>query len=440
MKSIKSYLLKSLMTILLIVTLLVSIIAYMGSMHEMNELFDEHLKQMAVVLQKQDFLASQTILPSSKNESDHIRDEEDFLIQIWNKKILQYSSYPGVHFPLQDIDGFKTISYQDNAWRSYTIRDGDEIIQVSQPLIGRSEMVAEIGLNMLIPILLQLPVLTFFIWFTIKKGLRPLNTISSAIYQRTPSSLQPIDLAYIPEEIQSLVQSLNNLLVRLEDALNVQKKFTADAAHELRTPLTAIQLQLAILMRAKDDAERTRSMTKLEKGIKRCIHLAQQLLSSARLEAHELSVHMIPVNLYALASDHIDHLQALAASKNINVTIDGHASALIQGYPDKLQTLINNLLDNAIRYTPEHGHVHVSVKQDHQKITLSVADDGPGIPPNEYERVFDRFYRILGTKTSGTGLGLSIVKMIAQQHNANITLDQGLDQKGLTVSVHFPVT
>ncbi len=440
MISIKRYLLVTLMTILFIVTLIVCTASYTGALDEMNELFDGHLKQIATVLRQQPLLTG--TLKSYVDQKHVLKfdGEDNFLIQIWETDDLVYSSYPQISSNPYRTNGFHTEHVQNQKWRSYTIHDGLKTIQVSQPQKGRHQMAREISFRMLIPIIAQFPLLGLSIWFAVRRSLRPLVGISSAIHERTPDSLAPINMQPVPSEIQPLVLALNNLLIRLDSALSMQKQFTADAAHELRTPLTAVQLQLEILMRAKNDSERNHALGKLEAGVKRSIHLAKQLLTAAHSESNQLPDTFNSVEMNSLVSSLVDQFEPIAHEKFITITAgktDKHL--FVYGNADKIQILLSNLLDNAVRYTPDHGKIVLALGKTDKNIILSVADNGPGIPTDDHDRVFDRFYRLIGTKISGTGLGLSIVKTIADQHDATITLGSGLDERGLHIAVHFPI-
>lgn len=446
MTSIRRYLLISLLCALLAGSLAITGFTYLNAKEEMDELFDAHLKQIALTLKRQqeavDLLEKEHAIPhdlDTLNTKTKIKGEEEFLIQLWDDDgELDYSSHPAIHYPQLEKDGLVDAPFEGRQWRSYVIHNADGVIQVSQPLKARTSMVREMALKFIVPLLMQVPILGLLIWLAIGRSLLPLKTISEAIQKRSSTSLEPLTQDGIPTEVQPLVGELNELLQRLGHSLKIQRQFTADAAHELRTPLTAIQLQLEVLERAKTDAERRDAMQKLAAGIQRSIHLAQQLLLLARMEPEAVSRPHVSVDMAELARFCAEQFAAQAVAKSINLGFASEGDCTITGDLESLRVLVNNLIDNAIRYTPAGGSVDVAVQRDENTITLEVTDSGIGIPATERERVFDRFYRITGTNTLGTGLGLAIVKAIADQHQANITIHDGKDGYGTRIGVEFP--
>jgi two-component system OmpR family sensor kinase len=241
----------------------------------------------------------------------------------------------------------------------------------------------------------------------------------------------------LPDEVQPLVRALNDLLGRLRAALERERAFMADAAHELRTPLTALHLQMGMLARASSEAERDAAMTTLSAGVQRAIRLVEQMLALARQEPRP-GRHTAPVRLDELAREIVAELVPLADAGRIDLGIAASQPVTVAGETDALRTLLRNLIDNAVRYTPAGGRVDVTIESPAGDPRLSVADDGPGIPVEERARVFDRFYRRAGTTPTGSGLGLAIVKAIADAHGATVSLGAGPAGKGLTVTVSFP--
>ncbi len=252
--------------------------------------------------------------------------------------------------------------------------------------------------------------------------------------------MSPLAVEGVPAEAQPLVEALNGLLERLDLALATQRAFVADAAHELRTPLTALQLQLQLTERATDDSSRKAALTELRGGLERSIHLVQQLLTLARQEPDgKARATREPVALAALVRNELTTHAPLAEARHIDLgatTLDDRA--VLTGDPTALRTLLANLLDNAIRYTPDGGRVDVATTAEAGRVQLTVSDTGPGIPPAERGRVLDRFYRRAGEDQPGSGLGLAIVKAIAEQHGATLHLEDA-DGGGLRVRVVFPI-
>jgi two-component system OmpR family sensor kinase/two-component system sensor histidine kinase QseC len=272
----------------------------------------------------------------------------------------------------------------------------------------------------------------------VHRGLLPLREITAEVQQRDVRSLAALETANLPREIAPLVSELNRLLARLQQAFSAQRAFISDAAHELRSPLTALRLQLQLLDRAPDEAAREEARGRLGGAVERAIHLVEQLLALARSEPQETVADFDIVDLSAAAAEGITDTHDLARARGIDLSLDSTPNILIRGDREGLRTLVRNLVDNAVRYSPPHGSVQVRCAIAAHEARLEVVDTGPGIAPVDRERVFDRFYRRAAAQESGTGLGLAIVKAIAQRHGARISLEDA-PGGGLHVAVGFPL-
>ncbi len=269
----------------------------------------------------------------------------------------------------------------------------------------------------------------------------PLRRVTGALEQRRPEALDPLPDARLPLEVQPLVRALNGLLARLSDALDTQKAFVADAAHELRSPLAAVQIQAQLVARAHDDAGRRDALADLQDGISRATRLVEQLLALARAEPDGRTADAA-VDLTALLADCVRHYVLVAQSRSVDLGIEANEPATIRGDPDALRVMFNNLIDNAIKYTPAGGRIDVGLWMRDGRPLVEIADSGMGIPEEEREKVFDRFYRVgrgthrTRTDVGGTGLGLAIVRRIADQHRAKLSLETSRSG-GLKVSIRF---
>jgi two-component system OmpR family sensor kinase len=284
-----------------------------------------------------------------------------------------------------------------------------------------------------------MPLLVIFIWFAVGRALEPVKRLTLLVKARKVSALDPLPDESLPDEVQPLVGALNDLLRRLGAALERERGFMADAAHELRTPLTALHLQMGTLARATTEAERADAMEKLSAGVQRAIRLVEQLLSLARQEPR-VEVSRKRLQLDDLAREVVAEMVPLADARKIDLGISASQPAYVLGDPDALRTLVRNLVDNAVRYTPVGGRVDLSVQESRHPdkgAVLRIVDTGPGIAPDERQRVFDRFYRPPGTAPPGSGLGMAIVKAIADTHGASIALETGPAAQGLAVTVTF---
>jgi signal transduction histidine kinase len=296
----------------------------------------------------------------------------------------------------------------------------------------RHELVRDIAWRVIAPALFGLPFLGLWVWLATRRALQPLNAVAAQIATSRPERLRALAPASAPEEIRPLVEAINNLFGRVEQTLEAERRFTADAAHELRTPLAALATQAQVALRARDDDERQHAIEQLAAGSRRAARLVDQLLTLARLDP-DAPLPQDSVHLDRLTEEVCAAHGGQALLKDIALELEASPTT-VKGNADMLRVLLRNLVDNALRYTPPGGRVTVAVAPGR----LSVADSGPGIPAEERERVFDRFHRLAGQETEGSGLGLSIVARIAEMHGAKISLESGGDGSGLRVEVRFP--
>ena len=432
MRSIRRELLLWLLLGLVVAVVAAAMSTYYQARHEARELFDYQLRQLALSVSDQRV--------SLAPEAQRNNRDEDFVIQIWDQdQKLFYSSRPGAQIPNQPVPGYAYVVTPGGRWRVYGMRDRDKLIQTAQSLSVIEEVAAGMALRVVWPLLVILPLLGALVWLTVRRGLRPLTSLTSAVRARTPAALQPLPESSLPEEVQPLVHALNDLLGRLGRAMAAQKGFIADAAHELRTPLTAVQLQLEEARLAGTVEEREAAFDDLQRGVSRAIHLVAQLLTLARQEPEVSQRTLQPIDLSEVARLVVAEQTHLAHARQVDLGISDAVPSVIQGDPEALRVMLGNLVDNAIRYSPEGGRVDVAVTHEDHRAFLTVVDEGPGIPVSDRGRVFDRFFRGNELDVPGSGLGLAIVKSIADRHLATIELDSGPGGRGLAVRVSFPM-
>jgi two-component system OmpR family sensor kinase len=436
MSSIRRTLLVYLLLGLAAVTGLATWFTYQETREQVGDLFDLQLKQLAYSTRIDDLVRGRQPSLSPGNRPANLGVSE-IVTQIWDRDgVLVYWSRPGAGFPVPATEGYSNVTQDGREWRIYTHVEGTHALQVAHAMDERRKIATEVALRTLLPLAALIPVLGALIWYAVGAGLAPLDRMSRAVAKRRPDAMAPLT-GRVPEELRPLATSLNALLARLDDALSVQRRFTADAAHELRTPLAALKLQVGLARRAHDDAQRTAALGELEAGVDRAAHLVDQLLTMARLEPDSPDRRNEAVDLAALAKDAIVARATIADDSRIDLGLTGAASALVRGDSAMLAMLIGNLLDNALRYTPAGGRIDVAIDDASDGARLSVIDTGPGIAPADRERVFERFHRA-GAQGAGSGLGLSIVRRIANAHGAAVALGQGADGRGLAVDVRFP--
>jgi two-component system sensor histidine kinase TctE len=318
------------------------------------------------------------------------------------------------------------------------------LVQVAETLEKRSQLANEIIRGVIIPQFIVLPIAVLLVWFGLSRGLAPLADLQARIHSRQPDDLSPIDARGAPEEIAPLVSSFNELLARLSQNLDMQRRFLADAAHQMKTPLAGLRTQAELAMRETDAHELRRTLRHIAASTERSTHLINQLLALARAEyqANDPSGFEV-VNLVTLARDLVRELIPDAIGCGIDLGFEcADSPVLALAAPVLVRELLKNLVDNGLRYTPRGGSVTVRVVRREKSAFLEVDDTGPGIPEGERQRVFDRFYRILGTNVDGSGLGLAIVREIAEQHGALVRVSSSptsLDDRwpGTLISVEF---
>ncbi|MBS1138725.1 MAG: ATP-binding region, ATPase-like:Histidine kinase, region:Histidine kinase N-terminal [Proteobacteria bacterium] len=418
--------------------LVTMVFSYIDAHHEVDELFDAQLAQ-----------AAQTLLALATH--DHDLDIEDFgntahkyqrriRFQIWRldgKLLMRSENAPAT--PLTAADNFSETRGSDGHWRHFSQWNEAHTlqVQVSENHHIRDELIGHIAWRLLFPALFGLPLIGLWVWLATRHGFASLDGIARQIASRDPQQLQPVHPPAAPEEIRTLLESLNGLFQRVEHTLEAERRFTADAAHELRTPLAALQAQLQVAQRARDDDERNRSMSQLQSGLTRAAHLVDQMLQLARLDPESGLPDPQPVNLSTVAEAVCADLGPQILAKNIDFDLEAEPEAVVTGQAEWLRVLIRNLVDNAVRYTPEGGQVRVAIRCNASSIDLSVSDSGPGIPVEERESVLRRFHRLNQGSQPGSGLGLAIVARIAELHGATLFLDASSITKGLDVGVQF---
>jgi len=438
MFSIRRVLLGWLLMGLVAIAVLVSAATYVAARKEAGDLLDLQLKQLAYSTRIDDLIRGRQPDFGPRGSAHSPDGVTELVTQIWDRSgVLVYWSQPGMGLPVPATEGYSTVRHEGRDWRVYTLVQGTHALQVAQAQDERDAIATKTAIRTLAPFIAFLPLFGLMIWLGVGRGLAPLRTMSQAVARRRPDAMAPIAERGLPQELKPLAASLNDLLARLDAALGAQRRFTADAAHELRTPLTALKLQLDLARRATDPAARAAAFDDLDAGMGRAAHLVDQLLTLARVEPESLAARTTDVDLVELAKEAIVARAPVAADKGVDLGLARAQPAHVRGEPASLAILMANLIDNALRYTPAGGRVDVAVDGGPEPV-FSVADTGPGIPPDERERVFDRFYRGAAAADAGSGLGLSIVRRIADAHHARLRLDTPPGGSGLLVEVRFP--
>ena len=348
-----------------------------------------------------------------------------------------FASFPK---PTDDDIGFRSKTVDGTAWRLFTLRGTSGILlRIGERLDTRQDITRSLILEHSVPLIVGLPLLALLLTVAVGQGLRPLRRLVSVLEERAPGNRQPVVLGDAALELRPLIDTLNLQFERLEDALERERRFSADVAHELRTPLAAAMILIESAARASDPGHHDAALADAQTSLRRLARRIEQILTLARLEmgaavdAHERC------DLVGIIKSNIEELAPQIASKNISMGFDfEEAEAMVEGHPASLAAIFRNLIENALRYVDGGGTVDVVLAQDKDEVRIDVRDDGPGIPADRRDIVFARFHRENGGRTDGYGLGLSIVRQAAQRHGASITLSDSPAGRGLSVRVAIP--
>ncbi|MEA1889800.1 MAG: ATP-binding protein [Pseudomonadota bacterium] len=419
---------------------------------EVQELFDAQLAQSARVLHALILHEMAEAAVEGKIDSAIIMDESipghfyeskiSFMVRDKDGKAW-FMSRQVPDFDINiDITGFTDATADDGKWRVFVMRDNvvNFSVEVAQNYLIRNELIIEITRNVFWPFIIVLPLLLLMIWIGASRSLKPLEAIADEVGHRNPQNLEEIDAATVPSEVLPLFVSLNTLLNRLKKALNNERGFTSDAAHELRTPLAGIKAQAQVALRASDEKEKDAAIRHIIIGIDNTTHLVRQMLMLARLDPDIPKRRFEQQDLTRILTEVAADVASMAMEKHVELEVRQTTGAImIEGQAEALSVLIRNLMDNAVRYTLAGGWVKAGISRAPEGVILKVMDSGPGIAEKDKDRVFDRFYRGLGTGQTGSGLGLSIVQRVVDLHNATIEFQTGRGKgKGVTVVVTFP--
>ncbi len=428
--SIRGRLLLWQISALLLTGLLASVITYLLAWDAFNRVRDYGLEQIAYSVVRHGI--------EYENEEEVRNDRGQFVSQIWTADgSLFFSSLEDVGPPRQ-APGLHVIEWEGTQWRVFTLMEGGLTIQVATTSASRARRFAAIAPWLLLPLGVLVVVLGLLIRAAVSRALAPLEQVRGEIGRRGVQSLHALDSRHLPDEVAPVVDTLNDLLVRLDQALVSQRRFIADAAHELRTPLTAVKLQAQIARRAVSETERDAALAQLVSGVDRAAHLVDQLLGMARLEPAARQAVFAPLALDALVKQGVAACSSLAEAREIDLGVGECSPVILNGHADSLRMMLDNLLDNAVRYSDPGGRVDVELREQDGMAQLTVCDDGPGIPASERERVLERFQRLAGADIPGSGLGLAIVRQVVVLHGGTLMLDD-CKGKGLKVEVTLPL-
>ena len=440
-RSLQTRLLTTVLTLVLVAWGVAAALAWHETDDEVSDLLDAHLAQTAALLRLQ---------PLDELDEDRLNEAPELdkhqprvVFQLWHEDQLLARSASAPHEPLTQRRkrGFADSQVDGKAWRVFVTqgRESDVRIVVGELQSVRREIVLASLTSILKPMLWALPLLALGIWWAVRGSVQPLGRLGNAVAARQPQSLESLSTAGVPPEVLPLVTALNELFERMARLLATEQQFTADAAHELRTPIAGIRMQAQVAQGATNTQERATALQATVQGCDRATRLVEQLLQLARLDA-EATPDRSSTPLADVARQVAADLQATAERRQQRIVLrEPLAPDVHIPLPEPLaRVLLRNLLDNALRYSPEGAEVQLQINElGDGHAQLSVEDSGPGLTPEEQARLGERFFRVLGTGQSGSGLGWSIIQRIARLHHLQVGTDRSPGLGGLRVTVHW---
>jgi two-component system sensor histidine kinase QseC len=432
-RSIRLYLIVALLAAVTLGNFVAAVYGYRSSTVEAEALLDTQLADVATLIQ--------TMQPARETVS--VGPSERVAFQIWSTDgvLVQRSANSGIAPITQREEGYRDENFEGYRWRVLSRLDQDAglWLMVAERIDIRIQLADNIILRALLPIILSLPLIAAIVWLVVGNGLSLVGKLAHELSTKQADDLTRLSTSNPPVELVPVVDAVNDLLSRLDDSIERERRFSSDAAHELRTPLSAIKVHVHNLK--KQFPENNEALQILDRDLGRLGHLIDQIMLLYRTAPEQYQANMQEINLYTLAQSMIAELFPDIDRRHQTISLDGK-SQTITGDEASLIILMRNLIQNASKYSPEGASITVKVDSEELGIWLGVSDTGPGIPLTEINQIFDRFHRVGGDRhgsaVEGCGLGLSIVKHIADLHQANISMENNDDGPGLTVSVLFP--
>jgi two-component system sensor histidine kinase QseC len=437
LRSLQGRLLALVLAVVSLVWIAAALATWNDARHELDELLDGHLAQAAALL-----VAQQTGHPDEDETVDapslH-RYAPKVTFQVWHEGVLVLRSANAPLLPIADhLEGFRTRALDGVTWRIFATPglDRSTTVFVGEQTDTRDGILRAVVRSLLWPFTIALPALAALVWWAVRRGLAPMRALGSTLAQRSAENFEPVVIKRAPEEMLPALDALNRLLQRISLLLDTERRFTADAAHELRTPIAAIRMQAQVAMISADEQARQHALQSTLEGCDRATNVVEQLLTLARVES--ASGAESPVDAAALTRGVVADLAALALAKQQTLELEADAPCAILAEPTLIGVMVRNLVDNAIRYSPERARILVRIAREQDQVVLHVEDSGTGLDTGQQKRLGERFFRVLGSSQTGSGLGWSIVRRIAQSSGARVELGTSERLGGLKVRVAWP--
>ncbi|MDP5144494.1 ATP-binding protein [Rheinheimera baltica] len=434
MTSVRRYLISVLIAVLVLTSFLAALQSYRLSADRAAELFDQDLELVAAAILNQ----YQMQAPQSG---------QGLAIQLVQQGKVTYASEQAPRERLKAPEGFSEQNFSGKRWRVYLQHsENNSQVMVAQPLQQRLQLADEVITASIYPVVLSLPFQALLIWLVVSRALRPLHEFSTQLTSRKANELTPVTLTQVPAELKPVLSSTNSLFERLSGAFAREKRFASDVAHELRTPLSVLEITLFNALthwKQQGMSDKDENMVALQKGVERMRHLIEQIMLLNRTHPDNFQAKTKLLDWAALCRDVVADWYSQLEQKRQQISIEGEEHLEVKADEFALRLLVSNLLGNAIKYTPLQGQIILTLTHTEDAAVLEVADSGPGIAPEEYQQVFNRFYRVGGDRhhsgAPGSGLGLAIVKDIVMLHNGKISLGKSDFDSGLKVRVELPL-
>lgn len=433
MRSLRRYLVTVLIALFTLISFLAALQSYRQSAGRAEALFDQDLQVLASSLAQQYQAGPQ--------------QELGLALQVWQNNQLVYRSPLAPDTPMAESAGFTEHNFAGKRWRVFRQTPTAMLtVIVAQPLQQRQQLADEVITASIYPVVLSLPLQALLIWLVVSKALSPIKRFSAQLASKKANDLTAVELEQVPAELDQMLKTTNLLFARLADAFEREKRFASDVAHELRTPLSVLQVNLHNASQQwlqSGIADPQDSMLALQAGVERMSALIEQIMLLNRTNPEHFQARTDQLDLAGLCRQVVADWYPQIEKKQQQIELLGLEHLSLKGDAFALRLLVSNLVGNASKYTQAGGAIQLELMTQAGKAVLVVQDNGPGIPPEEYSRVFDRFYRVGGDRhqsgTLGSGLGLAIVRDIANLHQGQIRLGAADSVSGLKVTVELPL-
>ncbi len=438
MRSIKLELTVYLSLVIVCLIGLLSFLSYYSAEDELGELYDANMQHLAAAMighYAGNAATRQSLVTELRNAK--LQGEQDYLIQVKRNNQIIYQSHRGIFAVNTGQTGLLTEWIAHKRWRIFILKQEGLTAVVAQDYKLRQHTIRDVAIKLIMPQLLVVPFLILVTLMIIQKTFRPLTAMSAEMAKRNVEELNLFNESNQPQELIPIIRSLNIWMRNVNAFITLRKRFTSDAAHELRTPVTALRLQLSSLRNATQQELQDRLARSFD-SLNRMERLVEQLLTLSKVEPDSRAEAFSTIHLNTSVVKVLNNLRAIYANKGLDVGIAYADEAYILAVKDELEIMLNNLLVNAINYTPDGGVINIRIRASRHAAELEIEDSGPGIPAEHLEKVFDRFYRVNESNVTGSGLGLSIAQEIAVKHHAEIVLSNKCpDSTGLIATIIF---